>query len=326
MANGGIIGPVQVVSTEVDLPEKITPMTASGTFTVQCASAGGTRTGSVLVVGGGGAASPGCRTGGGGAGGFRLLSCQTFVTSGISVTIGGGGVGGSTPDKTGENTIFANPGNPITSAGGGTSIGWVNPGTAGGSGGGGSGYGPIGYGSGGAGNTPPVSPPQGNAGGSGKASPGPGGGGGGGGASAVGANAPPTVGAGGAGSPVTPVFGSAPQPFYLPNVPATGNTACGHFAGGGGGGGCNPTSVPVAGGIGGGGGGFASGTGNGTNARANSGGGGGGNYNTPADYVKGGSGIVLVKEDAVTVTSSSIPGVWSMNSVYEYVKDDNWTN
>ena len=91
--NGGVVGPVNtVVNTATPISQKITQITSSGDFTVQCAPVGGTRTGAVLVVAGGGS-NGGCgggRPGGGGAGGFRLLSCQTFSTSAIPVTIGGG--------------------------------------------------------------------------------------------------------------------------------------------------------------------------------------------------------------------------------------------
>ena len=83
--NGGIIGPVNTVTAAKCIPEKITSFTASGTFAVQCASDGGTRTGSVLVVAGG--CSGGSQSsGGGGAGGLRLLSCQSLPTSPVTVT------------------------------------------------------------------------------------------------------------------------------------------------------------------------------------------------------------------------------------------------
>ena len=38
----------------------------------------------------------------------------------------------------------------------------------------------------------------------------------------------------------------------------------------------------------------------------------------------GGSGIVVVKEAAYGVKEA--PGVWHMNTVYDFVKDGNWTN
>jgi hypothetical protein len=83
--------------------------------------------------------------------------------SSIPITVGAGGAGGSNPGvgkpqgTPGHNSIFST----ITSAGGGG--GGFSPGVGanGGSGGGGS----SAPGVGGTGNTPPVSPPQGNAGG-----------------------------------------------------------------------------------------------------------------------------------------------------------------
>ena len=55
--------------------------------------------------------------------------------------------------------------------------------------------------------------------------------------------------------------------------------------------------------------------------RANTGGGAGGgvaSHDSP-----GGSGIVIVKEPTI---AAQAPGVWDMNTVYEFVKDGNWTN
>ena len=62
------------------------------------------------------------------------------------------------------------------------------------------------------------------------------------------------------------------------------------------------------------------------NAVANTGGGGGGIYCSPTSKGLGGSGIVLVKEDAVSVNIRTAPGIWDLNTVYEFVKADNWTN
>ena len=144
---------------------KIHTFTSSGTFTVTApGTSDGSNTVDYLVVagGGGGAGFGGCGLGGGGggAGGYRE-SFPNPATGGTPVTaqaypitVGGGG-GASV---SGSNSIFSS----ITSAGGGR--GAVNPGagTAGGSGGGASAGGAVG-----AGNTPPVSPSQGNNGGSG---------------------------------------------------------------------------------------------------------------------------------------------------------------
>ena len=142
---------------------KIHTFTSSGTFTVTApGTSDGSNTVDYLVVagGGGGAGFGGCGLGGGGggAGGYRE-SFPNPATGGTPVTaqaypitVGAGG-GASV---SGSNSIFSS----ITSAGGGK--GAVNPGagTAGESGGGASAGGAVG-----AGNTPPVSPPQGNNGG-----------------------------------------------------------------------------------------------------------------------------------------------------------------
>jgi len=168
---------------------KIHTFNGPGTFSVSCA---GNPTGSntvdyMVVAGGGGAqtSGPGGKGGGGGAGGFRTSSgaasgsySTSPLGSGVSalsvaatsypITVGGGG--GGSPNITGlansgGNSTFSN----ITSAGGGAAGGNEtsangNVGTPGGSGGGGGGGGSH-NGPGGSGNTPPVSPPQGNPGG-----------------------------------------------------------------------------------------------------------------------------------------------------------------
>jgi hypothetical protein len=293
---------------------KIHAFTAPGTFTVTCAGeASGSDTADYMIVagGGGGGNSNG---GGGGAGGLRfgqVTACTgmgPFSTSpgAYPITVGGGGAGQPAPQPSscgqgvaGSTAVF----NSITSAGGGGggSGAGSSPGanaTAGGSGGGGG----TNSGTGGAGNTPPAPVSQGNAGGNG-GGPGPFGvpyqaGGGGGGHAAASANVSPSPaigGVGGAGKDVSPIFGAAPQPFYIANGPANGASVCGQFAGGGGGGvQCGTPSVAGPGGVGGG--------GNGTNSCAsgvdgtvNTGGGGGGGKNSPGAGGTGGSGIVLIR-------------------------------
>ena len=278
MANGGVIGPPNTVTPATTTPvgENVTSITATGTFTIQCAPLGGCRPGSILVVAGGGG-NGGDRPGGGGGGGARLLGCQTFGPAAIPVTIGAGG-----NNSDGSETVFANPANPITVVGGGKAGGTNSAGNPGGSGGGG--------------------------------------GGGAGGANS-GAN-------GGTGISATPLFGSAPQPYYLANVPTNGNTACGTFAGGAAGGGCGPANAATCAGAGGGGDGFISNTpAPGNSGVTNSGGGGGGRYAAPTASGQGGSGIVLVKENATNVPVPAVaPGIWPMAQVYENVKSGDWTN
>ena len=249
---------------------KIHTFTGDGCFTVSSVGnlsdnpLGGPNAVDYLVIagGGGGGADLGA---GGGAGGLRVSSgtasgCWTSSPLGACVsalpvsvttypvTVGAGGAPQSSPNPTGgarggsgSNSIFST----ITSAGGGGGGGAPEPhgegaGANGGSGGGGSGYWPAPLGTGGSGNTPPVSPPQGNNGGNG------GGGGpgypgaGGGGAGAVGTTPPNSTSVGGAG-------GAGIQ------INIDGNNY--YWAGGGGGGSYNPAPASGNGGIGGGGGG-----------------------------------------------------------------------
>ena len=280
---------------------KVHTFTGPGTFQVTCAgNAGGSNTVSYMVVAGGGGGPRGVG-GGSGGGGFREgkatsdsytsspLACTSGANAGLPVsainypiTVGSGGSGspGSPGNGTSGNTSTFST---ITSAGGGRGS-RTNAAESGGSGGGA--YIPNNptYIKG-SGNTPPVSPPQGNPGGEGNTGPGESGGGGGG-AGAVGGNGstgcnPSTGGPGGNGVS-TQITGSAVT-----------------RAGGGGGSGFSST-----GGAGGSGGGGDSGPGrsqgSGSAGTANTGGGGGsGNYapGTPAAGIggNGGSGIVVIR-------------------------------
>ena len=289
--------------------------TGPGTFVVSSISNQPTNNSvSYLVVAGGGGGNAGGAGGGGGGGGFRMAADAITVTaSPYPISVGGGGAGASPPSPltgcSGSNSVFST----ITSAGGGG--GNESTGAAGGSGGGGGGN--NGTYPGGAGNTPPVSPPQGNPGGIG-GSPGAGrSGGGGGGGSAAGqdVNVPAPVptryaGQGGAGGDATPVFGCGPQPYYGTDSPNNdyGQVSTGRFAGGGGGGSTTDvTTAPPAGplgpkgaalgGIGGGGQGTQTACTFGSNGATNSGGGGGGTHGTSGTRTggTGGSGIVIIK-------------------------------
>ena len=286
---------------------KIHTFTSPGTFCVSCSGTpGGSNTVDYLVVAGGGGGSQGYRGGGAGAGGFRLsnstcmpapltspLASPTGLpvsVTGYPITVGaGGGPGPSSNGGTGvqgSSSIFST----ITSAGGGGGGG--SPGTASGPGGGSGGSGGGGTGddtsitSHGSGNTPPVSPPQGNPGG---VTPSPSrSGAGGGGAGAVGITSPsiPTAGAGGIGSYVVSAgFGGCN---------GTTGPVCGarYFAGGGGGAGC---STGGSGGNGGGGSGSNGSNTGSTNGTANTGGGAGSNRSAPSSGKSGGSGIVIIR-------------------------------
>ena len=294
---------------------KVHTFTGDGCFQVTNAgNAAGSNTVDYLVVAGGGGTSSG-GGGGGGAGGYResdgtssggySVSPLGGCVSGLAVpvqtypiTVGGGGAGGSPypglyQGANGSNSIFST----ITSAGGGrggqsypaSSPNFPNNiGIAGGSGGGG-GYACTGNPSpssttnpntqGGAGNTPPVSPPQGNPGGAGQTGFYGNHGGGGGATSAGGTASGPSPSPGGAGgnggngatseitfSPVTRGGGGG-GPAY------TGATA-GTAGPGGGGAGRNSTGVGTAG-------------------TANTGGGAGGSIS--ALGAAGGSGVVIIR-------------------------------
>jgi hypothetical protein len=271
-----------------------------------------------VVAGGGSGITAGYGGGGGGAGGFRLSNstCMpapttsplasptglTITASTYPVTVGAGGAISSNP---GSPSIFST----ITSTAGGAGTHDSGGGDPGGSGGGGGGAFQGTYGAvnpGGSGNTPPVSPPQGQSGGSGRVAPGPGAGqnylgGGGGGASTAGTPAPSigNAGPGGDGSYVSTTF--------IPTCYGeSGPVSCAqYFSGGGGGnsvgGGGVPTSLPQGqGGVGGGG--NASGP-NGPRPPAepgqeNSGGGGGGGGAYPGPQIPagaGGKGIVAIR-------------------------------
>ena len=280
---------------------KIHTFTSPGTFCVSCAgNAAGSNAVDYLVVAGGAGGAGASSAGGGGAGGFRLsnstcmpgpLTSPLANPSGLAVpatsypiTVGGGGSAGpsSTPSVSGQgsNSIFSS----ITSAGGGASISSPGPGnaSAGGSGGGVGGTQTVG-----AGNTPPVSPPQGNNGGQGNNAAG---GGGGGGAGASGGEGPNPPGqAGGVGGEGSFVVQSG---FAACNGTPGPVSSTRYFAGGGGGRGEAPTGTK-AGGSGGGGTGAAGGSGV-TAGTTNTGGGGGGSGSGGAGST-GGSGIVIIR-------------------------------
>ena len=280
---------------------KIHTFTSPGTFSVSAVGngpticGGGPSTVNYMVVagGGGGGAAIG---GGGGAGGFRegkqgtdngtytasplTASCSGLPISVTSypITVGAGGGGGNncgTKATIGSNSIFST----ITSAGGGADQPCASLKN------GGSGSGGTHQSAGGSGNTPPVSPPQGQPGGSN--SPGPvntgqfagGGGGGAGGAGTPSSSNgyPSNAGPGGGGvttsingSPVTRAGGGGGGVF-LSNSPGAGGSG-----GGGAGAGVGPLASP---------------------GTVNTGGGGGGGAQPPGNPQggSGGSGIVIIR-------------------------------
>ena len=277
--------------------------TGPGTFTVcSVGNPAGSTSVDYMVVAGGGGGRDGYVGGAGGAGGFRLSNEYslpspttsplanpvgiTVSATGYPITVGGGGPATSN----GSNSIFSS----ITSTGGGLGANGANAGSPGGSGGGSgaSGGGPQPAGTG---NTPPVSPPQGNDGGAMYYAPAnerAGGGGGAGGVGADGTSGP--TGAGGVGSYLDDTFFGPTAPSYGTPGPV-GSTK--YFAGGGSGGGSYGVSAPQVppGGAGGGGRGGAPGL-TATPGTTNTGGGGGGG-GAPGGGAGGigGSGIVMIR-------------------------------
>lgn len=332
MANGGIIGPVNV-PTLVTTASTVQQFLSSGTYTNP--SPGNITSVSVLVVAGGGGSGGNFPSGGGGGGGGALLVPSFPVSaSPITVTIGGGGTGSS-------NGVDSSFGPTLVAKGGGYGGGTVQAGgQPGGSGGGGRGE--CGTNPGGTATQVPSTPAPlqpfayGNAGGTGTGNVGRRGAGGGG---AGGAGTPgpsqPGGGPGGNGLDVTPVFGASPQPFYIANTSGNGPTSDGKFAGGGGGGkedsGGGVSPPPGAGGTGGPGGGGRGGNSGSSPCLSNqagttNSGGGGGARGAPAPSTaptNGGSGIILVKNPAFSTRVA--PGVWSLQCAYNLKKEGNWT-
>ena len=286
-------------STANDGDFKVHTFTGPGTFCVSSIAntAANNEVSYIVVAGGGGGGSN--YAGGGGAGGFResKSGVDTYTASplegatNITVTatafpiaVGAGGTGGTS--NAGGPCGTASTFSTVTSAGGGGGGSVGNPSTlAGANGGSGGGNAndsqPLPAPSG---NTPSVSPPQGNNGGQGRQG-GCNGAGGGGGAGAVGGTG------GSSGSGVVVGAGGAGVSSSITGASVT-------RAGGGGGGGQN-IAAGGAGGAGGGGAGSGchSGAGGsaGTAGTANTGGGGGGATCGPNTGGAGGSGVVIIR-------------------------------
>ena len=281
---------------------KIHTFTGPGTFTVcSTGNASGSNSVDYMVVAGGGAGAgknDGGGVGGGGAGGIRIGTvCQpsplspspliapghTVSAQGYPIVVGGGGASNiCTPNGTAGASGSTSSFSTFSAAGGGGGNDAANNGASGGSGGG---AGEAG-GCAGAGNTPPVSPPQGNPGGDGNS---PSVGAGGGGFTAAGEDSTPSptspTGNGGAGINAGPIFGTA------------NGSPGGNFGGGGGASTGNPAAGPFSGGTGGGGQGNAHDQAS-ASGGTNTGGGGGahGSTGSPQGGTNGGgSGIVIIR-------------------------------
>ena len=286
---------------------KIHTFTGPGTFTViNAGNPLGSETVEYLVVAGGGAGG-GCSGGGagGGAGGFRFaapsLSPLTYpakplagpanlpvTVQGYPVTVGAGAANpgtGAGPGIPGSNSTFST----ITSAGGGSAFSSPSPfpesDISGGSGAGSQSSNGTTTREAGSGNTPPVSPSQGNPGGRHNPYPASGtnnpiiNGGGGGGATAAGGQ-DPEIGGAGAG---------------LPTAFGLNGESCGSFRyyAGGGAGICRGGANGQAGGVGGGA--TSTGCAGGSTGDANTGGGGAGARGSNLGPISGGSGIVVIR-------------------------------
>jgi hypothetical protein len=290
---------------------KIHTFTSDGTFTICTAPTPANNNVDYLVVAGGGGGGS-SRSGAGGAGGFREsynpATSGTYTASPLAtptslpvsvtsypITVGGGGNGAPincVPSSPGSNSIFSS----ITStAGGGGASNSPHPGAGSPGGSGGGAVDTIGGGSGpaGSGNTPPVSPSQGNSGGTGAFGAPYYGAGGGGGATSAGGNGTTTVGGAGGNGAGTQINNIAP--IGAPGPSPTSR----YFAGGGGGGGNTGTSGSPGYGGGGIGGEATTTVGNGV---TNTGGGAGGGtgspnpcYNPSTAGGNGGSGIVIIR-------------------------------
>jgi len=281
---------------------KIHTFTGPGTFTVtNLSTTPAENTVGYMVVAGGGGGGLGATNsgGGGGAGGFREgrnvpidnftasplvadapTNAVTVTATSFPITVGGGGGGITLPSNgqgnPGSNSVFST----IISAGGGGGGSQNNSsgvGLSGGSGGGAAFN--SGGASGGSGNTPSVSPAQGNDGGDNAGDGGSQAASGGGGAAAAGSGAPQT----------------GPAPSRQGNG---GNGVASSITGSSvtraGGGGGNISDTPACGGASGGTGGGGPG---GTAGTVNTGGGGGGGStnSTSSPSGSGGSGIVIIR-------------------------------
>jgi len=302
--------------------DKIHTFTGSGTFTVcsLASSAANNLVSYLVVAGGGGGGSD--NSGGAGAGGFREVKSPstpytaspldgypsapnriTVTATAFPITVGGGAAAqsGGFRGNSGSASTFST----ITSAGGGGGGSGnpgapTGPGLAGGSGGGayylGASPGDVG-----AGNTPPVTPSQGNPGGIGTGSGGANAGGGGGGATAAGTQGatPSTGSAGDGGAGATTSINASPTAFAGGGGGGAGSSANGGAGGAGGGGyGSNNPGIPNSNNPG------ATPVTQAGDGTANTGGGGGGSNGanpgstSPACAQKaglGGSGIVIIR-------------------------------
>ena len=307
---------------------KIHTFTGPGTFTVsETATSSANNIVSYLVLAGGGGGGVD-NAGGAGGGGYREVKNPvtpytaspldgypsapnriTVTATSFPITVGSGGAAQpgtpSGPGSSGGNSVFST----ITSAGGGGAGANPNPSSPGKTGGSGGGagigaQGPFpgpGVAAGASGNTPPVSPPQGNDGGSAIHSPANGNaGGGGGGAGAAGGIAAinptsPQISGGGGGVGVTTCISASPVGYGGGGGAAAGGSATGGGGspcGSGGFGGANSSGPSSRTGA------TPSTPSTDTSAGATNRGGGGGSMNCGSSGARasnGGSGVVIIR-------------------------------
>ena len=292
---------------------KIATFTGPGDFTVtSTALCAAQNIVSHLIVAGGASGGTGCSGGGGGAGGFREVKNPitpytaspldgystpanrvTVTAQAYPIVVGGGGAGvGGQPNgnpssgNNGNNSSFGG----IVSAGGGGGGGDAPTPATGKDGGSGGGGGHSGGGSGN-GNTPPVSPSQGQPGRQSEPSTGP---------------APSDAGGGAGGATVAGTPGSTGHQGGAGATTSISASATTYAGGGGGSNRCGGSAPDVAGGSGGGGKGAAgprprpAADATGQNGTDNTGGGGGaGGSLAPGGTIggtgTGGSGIVIIR-------------------------------
>ena len=290
---------------------KIHTFTGPGTFVVSSAGngAGNNKVEYLVIAGGGGGGNgygSGYCGGGGGAGGYREspgttagsytvsplgaspAAAITVTAQNYPIEVGGGGAGSTSTVGLAGTSGVASSGLGIVSAGGGAGGGGgrdansdAKTGGSGGGGGSGTGFPGAPAGVGGSGNTPPVSPPQGQNGGAG---PGVGNnsGGGGGGAGAVGGNWSPSCNGGTGGAGVTSNITNTPTQRAGGGGGSGANTQGSGGAGGGGSGAKSPDSTAAVAGT------------------VNTGSGGGGGQSVPNNATagpgaQGGSGLVVLR-------------------------------
>ena len=101
MANGGIIGPVNPVTSGGSSSQILTTKTGSATHTMHPATTYATI--ALVAAGGAGGSAPAEGGGGGGGGGVRIIRSAVTGGTGYPITIGAGGAGAHGPSNPGDD-------------------------------------------------------------------------------------------------------------------------------------------------------------------------------------------------------------------------------